>query len=110
MAQGYYNLTTDYPTQTGAMPLLFAIRDGIPFAWEGVLIAVFVLLFAGNYFIIKSKTGREKILTALVSSSFFMIVLSSLFALAQLVTYIMVLFWAFLLIIAFIMLEVSDNS
>lgn len=105
----FYATISDYNgTANGAMPLFFSIRDGIPFAFQGLLLAIFLVLFAGNYFLIKAKTGRAKILIALLSSSFMLIVLSMMLALAQLVTYVTVLFWAFLCIVALILFLVSD--
>ena len=101
---------TDYSSDNGAMPLLYSIRDCIPLAFDGLLFAIFLILFAGQYFIIKNRTGRAKILIALLSSSFIMIILSILLALAQLVTYLTVIFYAFLTIIIFILFEFSDKS
>src|SRR3989304_5823929 len=96
---GLCNTILDYPDANGAMPLLFSIRDCVPFAFEGLLLAIFFILFAGNYFLIKNKTGRAKILTAILSASFMMIVLSMMLALAQLVTFTTVMFWTFFCII-----------
>lgn len=107
---GLYCTITDYPSASGVMPLLYSIRDGIPGAWDGILIAIMFILFAGNYFLIKNKTGRAKILIALISSSFMMIPLSSLLALASLVTFTTVLFYAFICIVIFIVFLVSDNN
>ena len=107
---GTYNTILDYPTDNGIMPLLFSIRDGIPWSFEGLLLGLFVIFFAGNYFLIQSRTGRAKILIALVSSSFIMVVLSLMLALAQLVTFTTVLFFAFLLIIVFILFLLSDGT
>jgi hypothetical protein len=101
---------SDYASSNGAMPLLYSIRDCVPLAFSGLLIAIFLILFAGQYFLIKGRTGRAKILIALLSSSFVMIVLSLMLALAQLVTYISVVFYAFVCIIVFILFQLSDNS
>jgi len=101
---------TDYPGASGAMPLLFSIRDCVPFAFNAILLAIFFILFAGNYFLIKNKTGRARIFVALLSSSLMLIVLSMLLALAQLVTFTTVLFWAFCCIIWLILFLVSDYS
>jgi hypothetical protein len=105
-----YKLITDYPTGTGAMPLLYSIRDGVPLAFSALLFILFVILFAGNYFLIKNRTGRAKMLIALMASSFFTLVLSMLLALAQLVTFVSVLFYAFLTIVVFILFILSDNT
>ena len=105
---GLCNTIVDYPSSNGAMPLLFSIRDCVPYAFEGLLLAIFFILFAGNYFLIKNKTGRAKILTALLSSSFMMVGLSMMLALATLVTFTTVLFWAFFCIIWLILFLVSD--
>ena len=102
------NTISDYPSANGVMPLLYSIRDCVPFAFSGMLIAIFFLLFAGNYFLIKNKTGRAKILIALLSSSFVLVVLSSMLALTQLITFTVVLFWAFICIVWFILFLVSD--
>lgn len=109
MTNGYYNTITDYPTATGAMPLLYSLRDGIPFIFETVLLSIFLILFAGNYFLNKNKTGRAKILIASVASSFYMIPLSLMLALAQLVTYASVIFYGFLTIILYILFVISDK-
>jgi hypothetical protein len=101
---------TDYPTGNGAMPLLYSIRDCIPLAFDGLLLAIFLILFAGQYFLIKSRTGKAKVLIALLSSSFFMIILSMMLALSQLVSYLSVLLYAFITIVCFIVFVVSDNS
>lgn len=110
MVDGYCNTITDYASNNGATPLLFSIRDCVPFAFEGLLIGLFLLFFAGNYFLIKQKTGKAKILVPLLSSSLILIPLSSLLALAQLVTFVSVLFWAFMAIIWFILFLVSDDN
>lgn len=108
-------MTVQYPTilnyshnSSGAMPLLYSIRDSIPYAFEGMLIAIYFVLVAGGYFMIKNKFGRGKILTYLVSSSIIMIILSILLAMAQLVTFMTVLFFAFCSIVFFILYLVSD--
>jgi hypothetical protein len=106
----YCKTITDYAGQNGAMPLLYSIRDCIPLAFTGLLLAIFLILFAGQYYLIKNRTGRAKILIALLSSSFMMIILSMLMALAQLVTYMSVIFYAFVCIIVFILFQLSDNS
>jgi hypothetical protein len=100
----------DYPGTTGAMSLLYSVRDCVPIAFNALLFIIFFVLFAGNYFIIKNKTGRAKILIALLSSSFVMIVLSMLLALSNLVTFRTVLAYGFISIVTFIMFMLSDNS
>lgn len=106
----FYRTIADYPGSNGAMPLLYSIRDGIPFAFEILLLTIFLIIFAGQYFLIKSRTGRAKILIALLSSSFIMLILSTLLALGQLVTFITVIFYAFVLIVVFILFMISDNN
>jgi len=100
----------DYASSNGAMPLLYSIRDCIPLAFEGLLLIIFMVLFSGQYFLIKHRTGRAKILIALLSSSFFMVISSMFLALAQLITFNTVLLYAFICIIVFILLSVSDDS
>ena len=100
----------DYSSQNGAMPLLFSIRDCIPYSFGILLFTLFVIIFAGQYFLIKNRTGRAKILVALLSSSFILIILSSLLALAQLVIFMTVIFYAFLCIVVFILFLLSDDS
>jgi len=107
---GNYCTILDYPSANGSMGFWFAIRDSIPYAFEGLLIAIFLVLFFGNYFLIKNKTGRAKILIALLSSSMILVILSSILALAQLITFMTVLLWAFIAIVVFIVFLVSDNS
>lgn len=109
MVVGVCKTIADYPAQ-GAMPMFFSIRDCIPGAFEAVLFFIFILIFAGNYFINKKKTGRERIFVALISSSFVLIPLSMMLALATLVTYGAVVWWAFFSIISFIMFKVSDKN
>ena len=98
----------DYPQQ-GAMSLFFSVRDCVPLAFPALLLGVFILIFAGNYFINKEKTGRDRVLVAFLASSFALIPLSMMFALATLVTFTNVIIYAFLTIIAFILLYVSDK-
>ena len=100
----------DYPTSGGSMGFWYSIRDCIPFAFDGLLICIFMVLFFGNYYLVKGRTGRAKILIPLLASSIILVVLSSLLALAQLVTFGTVVFWAFMAIISFIIFVVSDNS
>jgi len=106
----YYKTISDYPSATGLMPMLYSIRDGIPFAFEAVLMVIFILLFGGNYFIIKARTGRVKILIALLSSSIGVTVLTILLAMAQLVTFRTTLLYAFMSIVFFVLLVISDNN
>lgn len=105
-----YHTIDNYPNATGAMPLLYSIRDSIPYAFQGLLLVIFFVLFAGQYFLIKSRTGRAKILIAILSSSFFCLILSLMLALGQLVTFLTVLFYAFTTIVSFILLLISDES
>lgn len=100
----------DYPSANGAMAFFFSIRDCVPGAWEATTVGIFIILFFGNYFLVKSKTGRAKILIALLSSSIVTTILTLLLALGQLVVFKMVVFWAFMSIISFILLLISDNS
>ena len=93
----------------GAMPLLYSIRDCIPIAFPAILVVIFFILFAGNYFIIKGKTGRAKVMIALTASSFITMILAMFLTLATLVTYKMLLMWAFISIISYILLEVSQK-
>jgi len=105
-----YNTITDYPSADGAMALLYAIRDGVPYSFEVLLIAINIILFSASYYLVKFRTGRAKILIALLASSFFVVVLSSMLALAALITFKMVIFFAFITIIWFILLVLSDSS
>lgn len=104
------NTILDYPNSNGAMPLLYSIRDCIPYSFNALLFIIFIILFAGQYYLIKNRTGRAKILVALLSSSFVMVVLSLFLALSQLVQYITAIFYGFICIIVFILFQVSDNS
>lgn len=105
---GLCNTILDYPAANGAMPLLYSIRDCIPYSFFALLVVSFLVLFAGNYFLVKAKTGRAKILIALLAASFMTVVLSMMLAMAQLVTFKSVLFWAFFCIIWLILFLVSD--
>jgi hypothetical protein len=100
----------DYPGTSGAIPLLYSIRDCVPMAFDVLLFALFLIFFASNYFLIKNRTGRAKILIALLSSSFIMIPLSMLLALAQIVKFGSVLLYAFVAIVMFILFYISDNT
>ncbi len=104
------NTIASYPSNNGAMPLLYSIRDCIPYSFNGVLLAIFMILFAGQYYLIKNRTGRAKILIALLSSSFVMIILSLMLALGQLVNYMTVIFYSFVCIVVFILFQVSDDN
>lgn len=99
----------DY-SASGSMGLWFSIRDCITMAFSGLLVGIFIVLFFGNYFLIKSRTGRAKIMIALLSSSIILVILSSLLALAQLVTFMNVIFWAFISIVIYIIFLTTDNS
>ena len=100
----------DYPSANGSMAFWYSIRDCVPLAFDGLLLSIFIVLFFGNYFIIKAKTGRAKILIPLLSSSIVLVVLSVLLSLAQLVKYMTVIFWAFIAIVVFAIFLVSDNT
>jgi hypothetical protein len=104
-----YHTITDYPAGNGAMPLLYSVKDAVPLAFPGLLLVIFLILFAGQYYLIKNRTGRAKVLVALLSSSFVMIPLSLMLAMAQLVTFLTVIFYAFINIVVFILFLVSDN-
>lgn len=110
MVNGYCNTISDYTSAQGALPLFYSIRDCIPLAFPALLFGIFMILFAGQYFLIKNRTGRAKILIALLSSSFVMIPLSMLLALAQIVTYSSVMFYSFFTIIIFILFVLSDTG
>lgn len=103
-----YPTISDYPSATGVMPMLFAIRDGVPFAFEGLLFAILIIFTFAQYFIQKRGNTRSKILMSLLTSEFAVIVLSVILALAQLVTFQTVLLHAFLLIVFFILVLLSD--
>lgn len=98
----------NYTSNDGAMPMLYSIRDCIPLAFSSLLFAIFIILFASSYFLVKARTGKAKILIALVSSSFVSVILSLFLAMSQLVTFKTVIFYAFLCICSYILLEVSD--
>lgn len=104
----FYKTIADYSSSDGAMPLLYSIRDNIPYSFSAMLIAIFIILFAGTYYLNKSKTGRAKILIAFMSANFICLILSLMLAFAVLVQYLTVLFWAFTTILAYVMLVISD--
>lgn len=108
MVLGYCPTISDYGNATGAMPLLYSLRDCVPYSFIGLLVVIWIVLFAGNYFIIKSRTGRAKVLTALLGSTFVMIPLSMMLALAQLVSFVTVILFAFLTIVFFALYETSS--
>ena len=110
MTIGICKTISDYPSVNGAMPLLFSVRDCVPLAFPGLLFALFIVIFGVQYFVIQAKTGRVKILIGLLSTSIFTTVLSMVMALGQLVTFWYVLFYAFVAIISFILLEISDEA
>ena len=104
------NTIVDYQTIDGAMPLLFSIRDCVPIAFDALLIAIFFVLLAGNYYLGMGKTGRPKIIISFLASSVSTMILSLFFALAQLVEFKSVLFWAFLSIIAFALIVITNKD
>ena len=110
MVAGFCNTISDYPGAEGSMPLWYSIRDCVPMSFEVLLFGIFLILFAGQYYLIKNRTGRAKILIALLSSCFVMISLSMMLALAQIVTFSSVLLYAFLTIIVFILFVLSDKK
>lgn len=99
----------DYPSANGSMAFWYSIRDCVPYAFSAILLAIFLVLFFGNYFIIKSRTSRAKILVPFLSSSIITMILSLFLAFAQLVSFMTVVFWAFVSIIAYIFMHISDN-
>lgn len=101
---------TDYPDATGVLPMLYSIRDCVPSAYPGLVMVLFFVLFAGNYFINKGKTGRARVMIALAASSFVTIILTMFLTLSQLVTYKILLLWTFIGIISFIGLIISDRQ
>lgn len=105
----YYNTASDYPNADGLMPILYSIRDGIPYSFDAVLFVIFLALVLGQYFINKVKTGRGKILPALFTSTMTNIILALLLALARLVTYMEPVFYAFASIVFFILIITSDS-
>ena len=109
LGNGLHCTISDYASQ-GSMGLWFSIRDAVPFAFPGLLAVIFFVLFAGNYFVIASRTGRAKILIALLSSSVVTMVLSMMLSLAQLVTYKTTIFYGLFTIVIFILFLVSDNN
>ncbi len=104
-----YNTIGDYPNATGIMPMLYSIRDAIPLGFTSLTLVLFFILFAGQYFIIKNKQGRARVLIALVSSSFTTTILSMFLFLSTLITYKVLLFWAFLTMVSFIIMLLSDR-
>lgn len=102
--------TLDQYNESGTIGLVYSIRDAIPFAFEGVLLALFIIIFGAQYFFSKNRTGRAKILVAFVSSSFMIMILSLFLVLSNLVDFRVTIFYAFLLIISFTLLLLSDNS
>ena len=110
MVQGICPTIESYTGSSGAMPLFYSIRDCIPGAFIVVLFCVFILIFAGNYFINKKKTGRSRVFVALLAAFFSLVPLSMLLALASLVTYGIVVWWAFWAVVVFIMFVLSDKQ
>jgi hypothetical protein len=104
-----YNLFENYPDAEGVMPLLFSIRDGIPFAYESILLSIFSVLLIGNYYIIKTKTGKGKFLSSFAATSFVMVVLSLFLAMSEILEYWSVLFYTLLSIISFVLIYFSDD-
>ena len=103
-------LIGDYTDVSGVLPLLFAIRDCVPIAFPATLLVIFFVLFASQYYLIKTKTGRAKTLIALSSSSFVTVILAMFLTLSMLITYKILLFWAFISILSFIALVLSDKQ
>lgn len=106
----FCNTITDYPTATGVMSMLFSIRDCVPLSFPALLLTMFFVLFAGNYFLIKGKTGRAKVLIALSTAAFVNVILTMFLTLAMLVTYKLLLMWTLISIMSFIGLIISDNQ
>lgn len=104
------NTILNYPNATGVMPLLFSIRDCVPLSFPAILLAIFLILWGGQQFLVTSKTTRTRTLIALLSASFMTTVLSMMLALAQLVGFSIVLFWAFLTIIWFALITILGNG
>lgn len=104
-----YRTILDYGNETGVMPLLYSIRDGIPFSFPGILISVFFIVFAGSLFVGKFRTGRSKIIISLFIGSVSTLIMSMFLALAQLITWVVLLFWAFMVIVFYILMDVSNR-
>lgn len=104
-----YNTIANYTaTSNGAMPLLYALRDAVPYAFTAVLLIIYFILIGAQYYVIKNRSGRSKILTVLISSSIIMVILSMFLSLAQLVTFVDVVFFAFCAIVFFALYQLSD--
>ena len=108
---GFCKLIGDYSSEyTGALPLLFSIRDCIPMAFPTVILVIFFILFGAQYYLLKTKTGRGKVLIAIASSSFVTMVLTMFLTLSMLVTYKFLLLWVLVSIVSFIGLVLSDKQ
>jgi hypothetical protein len=108
MTSIFYPTISNYSTSTGVMPMLYAIRDSVPFSFDALLLVIYFILIVGQYFIVKNKTGRGKILTSILTASIVMTTLSLLLSLTYLVGYLEPVFYAFCSIIFFALYQLSD--
>lgn len=105
----HYRTILDYSTETGIMPLLYSIRDGIPLAFPGTLFAIFFIIFAGSLFVGKFRTGRSKVLISCFIGSTSTLIMAMFLTLAQLTTWVTLLFWGFMTIVFYILMDVSNK-
>ena len=106
----YYKTIDYYQNATGAMPLLYSIRDAVPYFYPITLFIIFVVVFAGNLLLNSNRTGRTKLFIALCSGTFVLVILSMFLFLSQLITYKLLLFWLLACILSFVGLVLSDNQ
>ena len=107
MAEQLYKMIQDYSGE-GAMPFLLSIRDAVPLAFPILLLAIFAIIFSSNLYINQQRTGRAKVLLAVASSSFIMVILSMFLFLSQLISYRTILFWLLCSVLSFIAVVFSD--
>ena len=94
-----YKTAADYPDANGFLKIMYPLKDAILLV-NPFVVLIFGILFVlsmGSYFTFNNMTGKTRFLAAFAAGSFIAFIVSTLFALANLITpYDVIYFIAFL--------------
>lgn len=99
-----YKFLDAYSNVDGFMPLLYAIRDSVPFAYQATLLVLILIFGIGSFFATTQISTRGRIVVSLAGSTFIVAVLSVFFAMARLIDVYSMAFFIALSIMSFIVL------